>query len=134
MKAIWALGSTRDLELAESVRSPRFLMSLRLNEIPMLLGAQGDRVEQLPGLLDMMERWIPLASRFLPESYFARTPHLFRRLCDADGRARVDALFAPYVDDTPGLEMARSQVVERIGLCEALVAAQSGLDVPPAAL
>ncbi len=133
-KALSAIGTTRDPDLAEDVRSLTFLTSLRLNEIPMIFYNQAAQREQLPALLSMMERWLPVFRRVVPETYFARLPGLFRGFCDDANRDRVEALFDLYAGDTPGLALTLSQSLERIELCQHLVDAQTGLDVPTTGL
>lgn len=129
-KALWAIGLTRDPDLASEVRSLGFLLSLRLNELPMVISAQSTLVEHRRVVFDFVRRFFPFAQGFMPERYLSSAPFVASNFCDRTSRDEVEAFFAPYADEISGLSRSLSQALERIELCESLVSRQSGLAVP----
>ena len=115
-KALWAIGLTRDPELASEVRSLGFMYSLRLNEIPRVIGAQSARVENRRVVFEWVRRLFPFAQGFMPERYLASAPRGASGVCDRASRDEVEAFFAAYAD--------------KIELCEHLVHNQMGLAIP----
>jgi len=124
-KALRALATTAVPELVAELRDPAFLESLNLNEIPNILYGQLWLREHRTSGMDWLESFYPWARTFMPEGYLARGPEYAHGFCDTPTRNRVEALFTPYLDETPGLARELSQALERIELCEALVTAQA---------
>jgi len=123
-KALRALATTAEPALVAELRDTAFLESLNLNEIPYILYGQLWLREHRTSGMDWLEEFYPWARTFMPEGYLARGPDYAHGFCDTATRDRVEALFSPYLDETPGLARALSQALERIELCEALVSAQ----------
>jgi len=122
-RALTALGSTRDPELAARARALALDPSLRLSEVLTPLWAQLRQPETraatwafvLEGLDALVAR---LGSRA------DHLPRLGHALCSEEDAVRLEATFAPRVAAWPSGPRALAGTVESIRLCAALVEAQ----------
>ena len=127
-RAIYALGSTTDPELAEAARGMLMSGTLKNNERPFILYAQLRYEENLAGIFDWVQSYLGLLSNVLPQQVLVYAPVVARGFCDADKAEQVQQFFDKAIGHLTGMKQHLDSTVEQIRNCAAIKARHQGID------